>query len=1084
MTGNLLGESFDEYVREQIQIRQQLYGSGFNSLRTTPQINYLNNRNAWIKMASSVSIEGNPLVSATPTRASIITNQSIINIGEERLKKIGIPNPSNFLGTNLAQKAVLFNGLSSVTPSTFQTNTEGEIISRTYGSYQFRSGVTKSNSIWNQEFAYGLGGTNFGLQPMPGIVDFTVEAVNRGSIRKGTVTIKAFNRFQFELIELLYIRLGYTMLVEWGWDKYPITNDNGEVIIESTGNTIIEDIWFNKNDYTQITMLQAIERYREIYNGNYDAFFGKVSNFDWSFNPDGSYDITLNLITIGDVIESLKIKNKVLPLNLPEKNKDESILISNINNNAINQHLYLTIKTPERYFEINNEDNNEGNTKYYKRLIEIIKAESKYKYYITLGKLLDLIKDKVIPNIDTKYNKSNKQIDIDTGNLNICNSYKNHISLDPRVCLIKPNFFRPDKFTETNKLFKDWWDFTKEKEICEGTPKKKYTYGDIMYIYLNYEFIAECLQNTINDEEVNIYEFLNKVCQGINKALGGVTNLEPVIKDDYIITIIEQNPLPIDLIEALGGNVDNTPVPLEIYGYNTSTNTSNFVKNISFKTKITPQLSSQISIGATSEGIGTQNYEATAFSKWNDGLEDRFTYKYSQANSSDDIDLSGDGWNPSDDKLEILRKNAAENKRKFGTPIDYTFPNGDKLGNYSYKILNNKTSFIAKFREESKRIQSQQKTKDDIAKTKYENTWEGYLDNAFRDQKYFNLEPDFINKGKDIFSTTYKTLINNSYRDKGEVINTIGFIPVTFDITLDGISGIKIYQKLEIQQDFLPYQYPQAFDFLITKVNHKISDNSWDTQLNTISTSNLKNLPSEPLTVIGNLESDVVFGPLQEPPPTNISSTPDPSITLTEETDNTDPLKPLKDLIAFGESNGVYNIANIGSLKYTKSTTNVTSETIQKLFEYSRLNQGNPKRVFAMGKYQIIPDTLREVLSANKVTESNIFNKETQEKIGDWLILDYRSNLSEYIKGKNNGTKEDLADAIQSIGQIWASMPCFRLKNGTIVADLDNLKGNTAYYGGVGTNPSKSKVTINQMVNALIQSRVKYSNKQPSFKPV
>jgi hypothetical protein len=858
MTGNLLGEPFDEYVRDQIQIRQQLYGSGFNSLRTTPQINYLNNRNAWIKMASSVSIEGNPLVSATPTRASIITNQSIINIGEERLKKIGIPNPSDFLGTNLAKKAVLFNGLSSVTPSTFQTNTEGEIISRTYGSYQFRSGVTKSNSIWNQEFAYGLGGTNFGLQPMPGIVDFTVEAVNRGSIRKGTVKIKAFNRFQFELIELLYIRLGYTMLVEWGWDKYPIINDNGEVIIESTGNTIIEDIWFNKNDYTQITMLQAIERYREIYNGNYDAFFGKVSNFDWSFNPDGSYDITLNLITIGDVIESLKIKNKVLPIdttNIDIKDLKESILISTVNNNTISQHLFKTIQAPKRYFEINNEENNEGNTKYYKRLIEIIQAESKYKYYITLGKLLDLIKDKVIPNIDTKYNKSNKQIDIDTGNLNICNSYKNHISLDPRVCLIKPNFFRPDKFTETNKLFKDWWDFTQEQEICEGSPKKSYTYGKIMYIYLNYEFIAECLQNTINDEETNIYEFLNKICQGVNKALGGVTNLEPVIKDDYIITIIEQNPLPVDLIEALGENVDNTPVPLEIYGYNTSTNTSNFVKNISFKTKITPQLSSQISIGATSEGIGTQNIEATAFSKWNDGLEDRFTYKYSQDKSSDDIDLSGDGWNPSDDKLEILRKGLVSLRNQTNVNFkNYIFPNGDKLGQYSSEILNNKTEFIAKFREESKRIQSKQKTKKSIAKAEYEKTWEGYLDNAFRDQKYFNLEPDFINKGKDIFSTTYKTLINNSYRDKGEVINTIGFIPVTFDITLDGISGIKIYQKLEIQQDFLPYQYPQAFDFLITKVNHKISDNSWDTQLNTISTSNLKNLPSEPLTVIGDIK--------------------------------------------------------------------------------------------------------------------------------------------------------------------------------------------------------------------------------------
>jgi hypothetical protein len=32
----------------------------------------------------------------------------------------------------------------------------------------------------------------------------------------------------------------------------------------------------------------------------------KVSNFDWSFNPDGSYDINLTLISLGDVIESLK----------------------------------------------------------------------------------------------------------------------------------------------------------------------------------------------------------------------------------------------------------------------------------------------------------------------------------------------------------------------------------------------------------------------------------------------------------------------------------------------------------------------------------------------------------------------------------------------------------------------------------------------------------------------------------------------------------------------------------------------------------------------------------------------------------
>jgi hypothetical protein len=46
---------------------------------------------------------------------------------------------------------------------------------------------------------------------------------------------------------------------------------------------------------------------------------GKVTNFTWKFNDDGSYDIELNLVGLGDIIESLKINTasasdkKVLP---------------------------------------------------------------------------------------------------------------------------------------------------------------------------------------------------------------------------------------------------------------------------------------------------------------------------------------------------------------------------------------------------------------------------------------------------------------------------------------------------------------------------------------------------------------------------------------------------------------------------------------------------------------------------------------------------------------------------------------------------------------------------------------------------
>jgi hypothetical protein len=56
--------------------------------------------------------------------------------------------------------------------------------------------------------------------------------------------------------------------------------------------------------YTAI--LTQIEEYRDKYCGNYDGMLGKISNFSWTFNQDGSYDVDLTVISWGDVIESLK----------------------------------------------------------------------------------------------------------------------------------------------------------------------------------------------------------------------------------------------------------------------------------------------------------------------------------------------------------------------------------------------------------------------------------------------------------------------------------------------------------------------------------------------------------------------------------------------------------------------------------------------------------------------------------------------------------------------------------------------------------------------------------------------------------
>ena len=58
---------------------------------------------------------------------------------------------------------------------------------------------------------------------------------------------------------------------------------------------------------TYVDFLKLIDEQRRASNGNYDVMFGKVCNFHWSFMQDGSYDITIDLVSIGDIIESFKI---------------------------------------------------------------------------------------------------------------------------------------------------------------------------------------------------------------------------------------------------------------------------------------------------------------------------------------------------------------------------------------------------------------------------------------------------------------------------------------------------------------------------------------------------------------------------------------------------------------------------------------------------------------------------------------------------------------------------------------------------------------------------------------------------------
>jgi hypothetical protein len=224
---------------------------------------------------------------------------------------------------------------------------------------------------------------------------------------------------------------------------------------------------------------------------------------------------------------------------------------------------------------------------------------------------------------------------------NICSAFPNQVSFNPKVCLIKPQYTEDINLSNASKgssevskkptsVKNDFKAFAKLKDFFQVETSTNVLYGNIMNIYLNYDFISNTLQQNTKNGEISIYKFLEDICNNINSSLGDINKLEPIIENDSTIKIIDQNPIPgIEKSEAFGSRFPD-PVPFEIYGFTPSgsSSTSNFVRNFGFKTKIGPELASMITIGTTAQNKSTKNYDGTAFSKWNDGLEDAYAITY------------------------------------------------------------------------------------------------------------------------------------------------------------------------------------------------------------------------------------------------------------------------------------------------------------------------------------------------------------------------------------------------------------------------------------------------------------------------
>lgn len=174
---------------------------------------------------------------------------------------------------------------------------------------------------------------------------------------------------------------------------------------------------------------------------------------------------------------------------------------------------------------------------------------------------------------------------------------------------------------------------------------------------------------------------------------------------------------------------------------------------------------------------------------------------------------------------------------------------------------------------------------------------------------------------------------------------------------------------------------------------------------------------------------------------------------------------PLYELMARGESGAAgYDAFNRGTYQDASGRerirpgtppTDFSRMTVGELQDLQHLPRADPQRVFAVGKYQIIPSTMDEALSKLGVSRDAPFSPELQDRIfTEVLLRDKRPGIHAYITGAAGATLER---AQYDLAREWASFG-------------DPYKDGRSHYGGA----NRAHITLEQSASALVQLRESY----------
>jgi hypothetical protein len=339
---SIFKESFRKFVKAQFAIREAIVSMG-NTHELNKEAKNSRDKTKIVRVPNGNVTLPAGAVYKYHQKTCVIRMASGGNLTEEGAEVLGTENKfykkNQLYGSGLARRFVLMGGTLAIDRSVGDAIDErvtmeqkarvDKVLGKTWNdgfsktkryrkeSYKYnlakRSGFTgvSKNQIAT---AYGdptiasqAGLDNFGAVPMPGITNVEIRTKSAyGSLREAKVKFIVHNQKQLEACELLYMRPGIPILLEWGWSTY--IDNLGKMRGDKPGDfpfeTTLGNFFIREFDLSEI--YQNILDEKRDSGGNYDGMCGMCKNFKYVAREDGGYDCETEIIAMGEVLETLK----------------------------------------------------------------------------------------------------------------------------------------------------------------------------------------------------------------------------------------------------------------------------------------------------------------------------------------------------------------------------------------------------------------------------------------------------------------------------------------------------------------------------------------------------------------------------------------------------------------------------------------------------------------------------------------------------------------------------------------------------------------------------------------------------------